>query len=104
MTINETLKCLTPLPILMPNHSGGEFKLKVQYSFTSTEIIRIRREGDPSTATSTFTQLLCSENLRLTQPMNIQLRTHTPRTLRLQNDGAHFFFLKFNITLRPQRP
>ena len=33
----------------------------VQCCFTSTETIRLIRDGDPRTATSTFTQLLSSK-------------------------------------------
>ena len=39
----------------------------------STEAERTIRDREPRTATSTFRQFLSSENLRLTQPMNIQL-------------------------------
>ena len=39
-------------------------RLEVQCRFTSTETIRTVRDGEPRTATSTFTQLLSSE-LRL---------------------------------------
>ena len=48
--------------------------LLVQCSFTSTENTGIIRDGEPRTATSTFTQLLCSE------------------------------ILQFSVALRPQRP
>ena len=37
--------------------------LQVQGCFTSTETIRIIRDGEPRTATSTFTRLLNSDNV-----------------------------------------
>ena len=38
-----------------------EEEVQVQCCLTSTETIRTIRDGDPRTATSTFTQLLSSE-------------------------------------------
>ena len=38
-----------------------ELPVRVQCHFTSTETIRLIRDGEPRAATSTFTQLLSSE-------------------------------------------
>ena len=40
-----------------------ELPVRVQCYFTSTETIRLIRDGEPRAATSTFTQLLSSEEL-----------------------------------------
>ena len=40
-------------------------QVHVQCCFTSTETIRFIRDGDPRTVTSTFTQLLSSEDEEL---------------------------------------
>ena len=43
-----------------PEHSYYVFTSLVQCCFTSTETIRLIRDGESRTATSTFTQLLSS--------------------------------------------
>ena len=59
---------------------------QVQCCFTSTETIRTIRDGEPRTATSTFTQLLLSD------PEKVKVQccftsTETIVTIRLIRDG-----------------
>ena len=52
--------------LLLPSHGADkflEFSVPSSVLFTSTETIRIIRDGEPRTATSTFTQLLSSERV-----------------------------------------
>ena len=51
------------------NRDSSE-KATVQCCFTSTETIRTIRDGEPRTATSTFTQLLTSEKATLHRDLN----------------------------------
>ena len=84
----------------------------VQCCFTSTETIRLIRDGEPRTATSTFTQLLSSD-----RAVQVQCCFTSPETIRLIRDGeprtATSTFSQllstvrcpfFSVASRPQRP
>ena len=58
-----------------------EFKFNVQY-FTSTETIRVIRDGEPRTATSTFTQVLSSGKRKVID------RTRIARDVILRLEGS----------------
>ena len=49
--------------------------VQVQRCFTSTEAVRIIMDGEPGTATSTFTQLLSSDGAEFTE---VALRPQRP--------------------------
>ena len=55
---------------------SSHFHRQVQCCFTSTETIRTIRDGEPRTATSTFTQLLSSEYL--SSKLNVASRPQRP--------------------------
>ena len=56
---------------------------QVQCCFTSTETVPTIRDGEPRTATSTFTQLLTSVVL-----ISVLLHLHRDRTIRTIRDGG----------------
>ena len=55
---------------------------RVQCCFTSTETVQTFRDGDPKTATSSFTQLLCSVQSPFTSVQCCFTFTETIRTVR----------------------
>ena len=46
-------------------HDWPRRRVRVQCCFTSTETIRTIREGEPRTATSTFTQFMSSSDIEV---------------------------------------
>ena len=91
-----------------PQHSGLVW-LTVQCCFTSTEIIRTVRDGEPRTATSTVTQLLSSDTscsvllyvhraIRTVRDREPRMVTTTSTQLLGSADSS------FTVALRPQRP
>ena len=63
---------------------GKRRQCSVQCCFTSTETTRLIRDGEPRTATSTFTQLLSSVSLHCVQ---VQCCFTSTETTRLVRDG-----------------
>ena len=66
----------TGSPGQRPRLSHSSCSAWVQCCFTSTETVRTVRDGEPRTATSTFTQLPNSEGLRLHWVRDEQPRSH----------------------------
>ena len=62
-------------------HSAKTFLLFLLWCFTSTETIRLIRDGKPRTPTSTFTQLLNSEDPSVTYSLFLRPR-HSSLSLR----------------------
>ena len=76
---------------------------QVQCCFTSAETSRTIKDGEPRTATSTFTQLLSSNSMLL-----YVHRNHKAYQGRVAQDGHLDFHtapeFDFNVALRPQKP
>ena len=62
-------------------HRGKQEQVQVQCCFTSTETTRTVSDGEPRTATSTFTQLLSSVASRFSgRPVIVVLRAVDPNS------------------------
>ena len=89
------------------------FSISFESCFTSTETVQTVRDGEPRTATSTFTHLLSSATQRvqccLTSTETVRtIRGGEPRTAtstftQLLNSESSAF-VPFVVALRPQRP
>ena len=90
------------------------FSISFESCFTSTETVQTVRDGEPRTATSTFTQLLSSATQRIqcsfTSTETVRtIRGGEPRTttstFRTAPELWEFsIFVVVFVTLRPQRP
>ena len=82
-------KCsMRPCPML--NRLG--WQVRVQCCFTSTETIRTIRDGEPRTATLTFTQHLGSDGLQFVSVLLYDQRDHIKDYLGREAQDSHLDF------------